>query len=612
MSVIVRTYQSDRAVSLIEEALGGTQSNLSTGSYVAVGDAIDTDDQEGFLRGHGTHVVDGRLVATMCGVVERVNKLVFVRPLKSRYTAEQGDVVIGRVSERRRNAEDELNMRSFFREGDLISAEVQQVMGDGSIALHTRSFKYGKLNGGQCITVPANLVKRQKQHFYTMDAIGVDIILGCNGHLWVAPQFPKPQDGLSEVMVPEFTKIQLEAATRVANAIRALAKLYLTIYPATIMDTYEIATEHNVAPRDMLETDFLTLVVSSEALEVAYLALKGETASFEHALDNTSVGADVFSRLTALTALGARLSVEELLKVLSLFLDTSKKYCDLAQSQFSASSSIPARPTFLFLRFSAKHSLPAHTMLTLHQIMSLSELLLTVTSHYSLSNFHNLREEDLDVLDSTAHMLQPLCPLVYSWIGTWTRTLSSMGISKGPSQLPSLRSVKQVSKHVIGFCLLGTVGYFATRGVGLVALDCLLQANRLRPIAACRRCFSAAGCFWLPPLAGCRRENPGRDDLLETMIQLVTLIVGQLEEERGSKPSAGSAVCRVCLRKIGAGMRVVVCGNRLCSNNCFVCETPCFGRMRRAGYDKECCCCRQSMHAAKVVTLTKKEVDNFD
>ncbi len=55
--------------------------------------------QDGFLRGHGTQMVDGKLVATLCGVVERVNKLVYVRPLKSRYTAEQGDVVIGRVTE---------------------------------------------------------------------------------------------------------------------------------------------------------------------------------------------------------------------------------------------------------------------------------------------------------------------------------------------------------------------------------------------------------------------------------------------------------------------------------------------------------------------------------
>eukprot|EP00955_Chlamydomonas_euryale_P079051 363239-Chlamydomonas_euryale.AAC.20 len=54
---------------------------------------------------------------------------------------------------------------SFFREGDLVSAEVQQVNSDGGVMLHTRSNKYGKLEGGQLLAVPANLVKRQKQHF---------------------------------------------------------------------------------------------------------------------------------------------------------------------------------------------------------------------------------------------------------------------------------------------------------------------------------------------------------------------------------------------------------------------------------------------------------------
>ena len=47
--------------------------------------------------------------------------------------------------QRRRNAEDELNMRFVYEEGDLIAAEVQQLHADGSIVLHTRSHKYGKV-----------------------------------------------------------------------------------------------------------------------------------------------------------------------------------------------------------------------------------------------------------------------------------------------------------------------------------------------------------------------------------------------------------------------------------------------------------------------------------
>ena len=36
-------------------------------------------------------------------------------------------------------------MRMYFQEGDLLVAEVQAIMGEGSISLHTRSTKYGKV-----------------------------------------------------------------------------------------------------------------------------------------------------------------------------------------------------------------------------------------------------------------------------------------------------------------------------------------------------------------------------------------------------------------------------------------------------------------------------------
>lgn len=47
--------------------------------------------------------------------------------------------------QRRRSVEDEQMMRIYLQEGDLISAEVQSVFSDGSLSLHTRSLKYGKV-----------------------------------------------------------------------------------------------------------------------------------------------------------------------------------------------------------------------------------------------------------------------------------------------------------------------------------------------------------------------------------------------------------------------------------------------------------------------------------
>jgi len=38
-------------------------------------------------------------------------------------------------------------MREILKEGDVISAEIQSVYNDGTLALHTRSVKYGKVCG---------------------------------------------------------------------------------------------------------------------------------------------------------------------------------------------------------------------------------------------------------------------------------------------------------------------------------------------------------------------------------------------------------------------------------------------------------------------------------
>ena len=95
---VVRSYDRNATLSLIEKTLHGYIAGAVASSvFVCVGDTIEVEDQEAALRGHGTQLLerDGekRIVATVCGVVERVNKLVYVRPLKTRYQAQLGDVV---------------------------------------------------------------------------------------------------------------------------------------------------------------------------------------------------------------------------------------------------------------------------------------------------------------------------------------------------------------------------------------------------------------------------------------------------------------------------------------------------------------------------------------
>jgi len=279
---------------------------------VCVADAIPVDTSAGVLRGHGTQLYpEGELRAAVCGVVARVNKLVTVRPLRSRYVAETGDVVVGRVTEvaqkrwkvdvnapqegqlllsainlpggiqRRKNTEDELNMRSVYREGDVLSGEVQSSHQDAFVTLHTRSTKYGKLVGGQLVTVPPYLVKRMKQHFHTLPEVGVQVILGCNGYVWVgAPtastnsvdsmqgvEYSEDTDRANEQVSANVTvPLEMrERICRVAMAVKALSSLGFLIFPVTIGGAYALSIENGTEVKEMLAGEFFASLKEWEA-----------------------------------------------------------------------------------------------------------------------------------------------------------------------------------------------------------------------------------------------------------------------------------------------------------------------------------------------------------
>ncbi len=177
-------------------------------------------------RGHGTYVAPGstEIVATVAGTIQKTNKLLSVRPLRARYTPEIGDLVVGRIIEvqskkwrvdvgapvlanlplsainlpggilRKRTETDELQIRTFFSEGDLLVAEVQQLHQDGTASLHTRSLKYGKLRNGVFMSVSGtgggSGVVRARRQVSTIDTAHgggkVDIILGVNGYIWIS------------------------------------------------------------------------------------------------------------------------------------------------------------------------------------------------------------------------------------------------------------------------------------------------------------------------------------------------------------------------------------------------------------------------------------------
>jgi exosome complex component RRP4 len=269
--------------------------------------------ESGFLRGHGSYLSDinpatnaPTLISAVAGEIERVNRLICVRPIRNRYIGEQGDLVVGRISavdskrwkvdiggqreamlqlssvtlpggeQRIRTYEDQLQMRTLFEEDDLICAEVQMVT-DNILHLHTRSLKYGKLENGQYIQVPASLMKRLPQHYISLPGtIGIDIIFGLNGGIWIARTIPEQwkrdageQDSdtgltpLAETLQTLrnrhrdtlYTREQRNMTARVANVVRLLATNEIIFTVEHIMHVVQMSISMDIPVKDMFQED---------------------------------------------------------------------------------------------------------------------------------------------------------------------------------------------------------------------------------------------------------------------------------------------------------------------------------------------------------------------
>ena len=193
--------------------LSEIEDDSQTQSIMTPGELVSDDPI--WMKGHGTYFVDDQTYSSVAGNILRVNRLLSVVPIKGRYQPETGDHVIGRITEvgnrrwkvdigskqdatlmlgsvnlpggvlRRKSESDELQMRSFLKEGDLLNTEVQSIFSNGSASLHTRSLKYGKLRNGIFLRVPSNLVVKSKNHLFDLPG-SVSIILGVNGYVWLS------------------------------------------------------------------------------------------------------------------------------------------------------------------------------------------------------------------------------------------------------------------------------------------------------------------------------------------------------------------------------------------------------------------------------------------
>ncbi|TCD71791.1 exosome non-catalytic core subunit rrp4 [Steccherinum ochraceum] len=256
---------------------------------------------QAFMRGHGTFVDNEEVIASVTGVIERVNKLISVRAIRTRYNAEVGDLVVGRITEvqprrwkvdansrqdavlmlssvnlpggvqRRKVESDELQMRTFFEEGDLLVAEVQAFFADGALSLHTRSLKYGKLRNGQLVTVPPVLIRRLKSHFVSLPC-GVDLILGLNGYIWVSKltkaSEQEGEEGFDAEAVYSNKNDDIDDATRaavsrVSNIIRVLAAHFVPLTDTVLLDAYEWVIEQESDIKDLLQPEIGEALVTA-------------------------------------------------------------------------------------------------------------------------------------------------------------------------------------------------------------------------------------------------------------------------------------------------------------------------------------------------------------
>ncbi|KAL8958698.1 MAG: hypothetical protein Q9193_004297 [Seirophora villosa] len=274
-------------------------------AIITPGEVVTEDVQ--WMRGHGTTATPGSsaILATVAGTLLRTNKLLSIQPLRARYTPEIGDLVVGRIVSvetkrwkvdlsapllahlplsainlpggilRKRTATDELAIRTFFSEGDLLVAEVQSVYQDGAASLHTRSLRYGKLRNGVFMRVSGTgggggVVRSRRQVWTVHTANGggeVDIVLGVNGYIWICKhsrgelvasteeakkmnEITRIEEAVSESMYSnrndEIRPQTRREIARLGGCVRALVENGVRVDEEMVMAAYTVSLEGGV------------------------------------------------------------------------------------------------------------------------------------------------------------------------------------------------------------------------------------------------------------------------------------------------------------------------------------------------------------------------------
>ena len=288
------------------------QSNVQVHKHNEEDNEMDDDDhpRSGYQSEH--------LIASTAGIITRTNKLIQVTQPNAPYAPQTGDPVIGRITsiaeskwnislnlecltlpaslpltginlpdgmQRMRTSADALSMRQLLKEGDVISAEVRTVHSAsgtiGNVVLHARSIRCGKLENGCFVMVPSWLVTRMKKHFVTLgnqgeegfDGIQVEVLIGCNGGIWIQLAMTELEEmGESGGIMEEVQRIRKEHServitkeeravlARVKNAVEALKLVCCRVTPENICKVVASSALKGYTLQEMLRPSVMIVI----------------------------------------------------------------------------------------------------------------------------------------------------------------------------------------------------------------------------------------------------------------------------------------------------------------------------------------------------------------
>ncbi|VFQ82244.1 unnamed protein product [Cuscuta campestris] len=125
-------------------------------------------------------------------------------------------------------------------------------------------------------------------HFHHLDQYGIDLILGCNGFIWIGEhadvKVDAPEDQLLNVSLqPNTTKCStpmnldegegenyvspqiMAHICRMENAVRVLSRLGFMRYVEVLLETVSLSHSLNLDVHEMLDAEFYVLVAEKEA-----------------------------------------------------------------------------------------------------------------------------------------------------------------------------------------------------------------------------------------------------------------------------------------------------------------------------------------------------------